>query len=334
MRPARAGLTALLAALAAACDATPSEPAARPPLPRVAAVEIAAEQTLLVEGAQLRLSATPVTENRTPLARPVTWSSSDTTVATVTSAGWLTARAAGTATIVATSEGKAGHLSIAVLPMTVETVTVTPGQPVLEVGASLALTAEARAADGTLIRGREVRWTSFDAAALSVDSAGRITAHRAGVYLVSALVDGRAGVARVQVPPELSGTWALDVYDLVGGGTRCRLSGMRLTLEREGLAIRGTAEPGPDGIQSGCEIEGGEPPFSTPMPPVGPFAGTLAPMVAEAQFEMTLGFEYERWHLRGLYFDGSTTGTVTHVEVVDGREVRRTGRFVLQRLRG
>src|SRR6058998_668600 len=65
----------------------------------------------------VQLTATPKDANGNPLSgRTVTWSSSNTSMASVNGSGLVTGAAVGTATITATSEGQSGSASITVLP--------------------------------------------------------------------------------------------------------------------------------------------------------------------------------------------------------------------------
>jgi len=70
--------------------------------------------SILVNGT-VQLVATPRDANGTPLSgRAVSWSSSNTSVATVSSSGVVTGAAAGAATITATSEGQSGSATVTV----------------------------------------------------------------------------------------------------------------------------------------------------------------------------------------------------------------------------
>lgn len=335
LRPARAtGLLVLLTALAA-CDADPSGPVARPPLQPVAAVEVSAESTELPVGGGTQLTATPLAADRTPLRdRAVRWSSSDTARVTVSETGFVTARAAGTAVVTAHSEGKEGRVRITVMPPPVASVRIVPVDTVLEVGSSRVLRAEALAADGTPVPGRPVRWISSDSAAVSVDANGRVTALREGIQVINAEIDGKIGWARVIVPPDLSGEWRLDVFDLEGAGVRCRIEGVTVTFSRDGLTLGGEAHPTEGtGVRVGCDVLGGEPPYVTPMPPNGPLTGTLTPAVAAPLLDLAVRFEYDRWLLKGALINGAVTGAATLEDVVGGRTVTRKGSFILARVR-
>ena len=81
----------------------------------VASVSVSpATASLQVNGA-VQLVATPKDANGTPLSgRAVSWSSSNTSVATVSSSGVVTGAAAGAATITATSEGQSGSATVTV----------------------------------------------------------------------------------------------------------------------------------------------------------------------------------------------------------------------------
>ena len=94
----------------------PPPPAPPPPPPPVASVEVTPATATLDSGQTLPLNATPKDSLGQALAgRPVTWTSDDVQVATVTPAGMVTARTGGTAAITATSDDVRGHSEIAVI---------------------------------------------------------------------------------------------------------------------------------------------------------------------------------------------------------------------------
>ena len=83
----------------------------------VASVSVAPPSATVPVGQSVQLSATPKDANGNALTgRAVTWSSSNTSVANVDGSGLVTAGAAGSATITATSEGQSGTSSITVTP--------------------------------------------------------------------------------------------------------------------------------------------------------------------------------------------------------------------------
>src|SRR5207245_8968719 len=113
-------------------------PAPRPPPPPppptpVASVEVTPSSATLDSGQTLPLNATPKDSLGQALAgRPVTWTSDDVQVATVTPAGMVTARTGGTASITATSDDVRGRSEIAVLaplPPPAGSCLTQPGRP-------------------------------------------------------------------------------------------------------------------------------------------------------------------------------------------------------------
>jgi hypothetical protein len=92
--------------------ATPSAPAS------VTAVAISGTASLTINGQANQLTATATLSDGTTqnVTSSATWQSSNATVATVSSTGLVTAVAAGTTTITATSQGRSGALVVSVSP--------------------------------------------------------------------------------------------------------------------------------------------------------------------------------------------------------------------------
>ncbi|MDQ2664785.1 MAG: Ig-like domain-containing protein, partial [Gemmatimonadota bacterium] len=114
----------------------------------VGTVTVAPTSASVVQGQTTPLTATVKDANgQTVTDRVVTWTSSNTAVATVSQAGVVTGVAPGSATITATSEGKTGTSSITVTapaPTPVNTVTVTPSSTSLVPNQTTTLTATTR----------------------------------------------------------------------------------------------------------------------------------------------------------------------------------------------
>jgi uncharacterized protein YjdB len=131
--------------------------------------------------------------------RVVTWSSSDSTKAQVSSAGLVLGIAVGGATIRATSEGKTGSAVVTVTAVPVASVTVSPAATTLAVGATVQLTATPRDASGTPLAGRVITWTTSAGAVATVNGSGLVQAQGAGTATITATSEGRAGSAQVTV---------------------------------------------------------------------------------------------------------------------------------------
>lgn len=106
---------ALAIVLLAACGGSDASTPAGPSQTPVAAVSVTGSSNAMVVGTTLQLTATAVDANGATLTdRTITWTSSDTTVATVSSSGLVSALASGSATIQATAESKSGSLGVTV----------------------------------------------------------------------------------------------------------------------------------------------------------------------------------------------------------------------------
>lgn len=133
--------------------------------------------------------------------RVLTWSSTNVSVATVSSTGVVTAIGAGTTTITATSEGRSGTATLVVLARLANTVTLTPANSTVIVGATQALTTQITDLQGNLLTGRPVTFVSDAPAIATVNASGVVTAVSPGTARITATSEGKSGVATVQVIP-------------------------------------------------------------------------------------------------------------------------------------
>src|SRR5437762_1769684 len=166
----------------------------------VASVAVNPATPSLAVGGTVQLTATPQDSvgNSLP-GRTVTWASSASTVASVSTSGLVTSVAAGTATITATSEGKSGTATVTVTPVPVASVSVSPAAPALLVAATVQLTATPRDASGTALSGRSISWVTSNASAATVSANGLVTGVAAGTATITATSEGKSGTASVTV---------------------------------------------------------------------------------------------------------------------------------------
>jgi alpha-tubulin suppressor-like RCC1 family protein/uncharacterized protein YjdB len=166
-------------------------------------VDIDPPQVTLSAGQTVSLVATLRAANQTILAnRPITWASSQTSVATVV-AGVVTGVAPGRASITATSEARVG-VTLVLVAGPVVSVGVTPTNTTTRIGGGTQLSATAMDASGTTIPGRQATWTSSSDAVATVSSTGLVTPAAAGSATISATIDGKAGSATVTVLPPVT----------------------------------------------------------------------------------------------------------------------------------
>ena len=166
----------------------------------VASVEVAPASGSVSVGGSLQLTATLKDAAGNELTdRTVTWASSNDAVAKVSASGLVTAMAAGSATIIATSEGQSGTAAITVTQVPVASVEVMPSSLSLSVGQVGQLTATLKDAAGNELTGRAVSWTTSQAAVASVNSNGRVSGVAAGSSTITATSEGQRGTSAITV---------------------------------------------------------------------------------------------------------------------------------------
>jgi len=135
--------------------------------------------------------------------RVVTWISTAPAVATVNVSGVARGVTAGTASIIATSEGKSDTSVVTVLVVPVAAVTVTPASASVQVGQTTTFTATTRDSAGTILTGRVISWASTNTAVATV-AGGVTTGVSAGSASIIATSEGKSdtsGVTVVVAPP-------------------------------------------------------------------------------------------------------------------------------------
>lgn len=169
-----------------------------------AAVVVTPSSQTIAVGAKLPLQA-QVQDAAGQAVRDATifWSSSDTTVATVSSVGVVSAKAVGTVQIAASAGGKSAVATLAVLPVPVASVSVLPGTGTIAVGASLALSVATYDAVGGLLPGRQVLWATSAPQIATVDASGIVRGVAGGTATITATSEGKSGASTVTVtaPP-------------------------------------------------------------------------------------------------------------------------------------
>ena len=134
--------------------------------------------------------------------RPVAWSTSAPSVATVSPTGSVTGVAAGSATVTATIEGASAQASVTVTAPpspTVGAVKVTLNSSVLRVSETTSAMAKVYDTSGKEILDYPVTFRSVDPATVSVSNAGTVTGLAAGSTAIMALTAEKEGFASVTV---------------------------------------------------------------------------------------------------------------------------------------
>jgi len=131
--------------------------------------------------------------------KKISYSSSNTAVATVTTEGNVIAVSVGGASISAVANGKSASVQVTVTPEAAANVTITPSTLTLRRTNTRQLTATARNSQNIVITGRTFRWGSSNSSIVSVDQNGMLTALTPGTVVINAEADQTSGNATVTV---------------------------------------------------------------------------------------------------------------------------------------
>lgn len=184
----------ILCALLAACGGDSSSPP-----PAVATVEVSPSTSSKQVGETVQHSATVKDATGNILSgQSVTWSSSATSVASVSAAGLVTANAIGTTTISATAGGKTGTATFTVVPEPIASISLNTTNDTLLVGETLQLNATLRDTKGNVVT-RQVTWASNGPTVASVNGQGLVTAIGDGVTTITASADQQSASATIRV---------------------------------------------------------------------------------------------------------------------------------------
>ena len=128
----------------------------------------------------------------------VAWSSADTTVAVVDSAGLVTAVGGGAATVTARAGEASGDAIVSVM-QSVDSVTVSPPADTIAPGDTLRLVAEAYDESGHMVVGASFTWSSSNAAVATVDPSGLVRGAGEGTATITATAGDVSGTSEITV---------------------------------------------------------------------------------------------------------------------------------------
>jgi len=155
--------------------------------------------TLVALGDTVRLVAEVLDEfGREIPDAEVAWSSSHATVATVDSAGLVTAVGVGETTVTATAGEASGDAVVAVM-LPVRSVVVSPAEATIGPGDTLRLAAEAFDANGHRVSGAVFTWASSDGSVATVDASGLVRGVGEGTATITAMAGEASGAAEITV---------------------------------------------------------------------------------------------------------------------------------------
>ena len=148
----------------------------------------------------LQLTATVAPQNATK--KSVTWTSSNPDVATVDTTGKVTGIGAGATTITATAGQKSATCEVTVVVL-MDGIALNHAELAIDKGSTEQLTAKITPEDTT--EDKTITWTSSDSKIVSVDSDGKVTAHKTGKVTVKASAIGASASCEVTVLSPMTG---------------------------------------------------------------------------------------------------------------------------------
>lgn len=170
---------------------------------------------------------------------PMTWSSTASSVATVSGTGLVTALAVGTAYVVATSGGKADTTTVNVTNPPAS-ISVTPASASFGTGMTQIYTATARDASGNIVPASIV-WSSSNPAVASVSSGGTATGLSAGTATIRATsgsVSGSATATITSTPSVRPGYYVAPNGSSLNDGSYSRPWNLATALSGAGGKVR------------------------------------------------------------------------------------------------
>ncbi len=168
---------------------------------RVESVAISQSSAELEIGKTLQLNATVAPSTAT--SKDITWSSSKSSVASVSSSGLVTAVSEGTTKITATADGKKGECTVSVVKkaIAVSEVRLDKTELTLYEGDEETLTASVLPEDAT---DKTITWTSSDKSIASIES-GKVKAVGKGTAKITASAGGKSASCNIEVLRPVSG---------------------------------------------------------------------------------------------------------------------------------
>jgi alpha-tubulin suppressor-like RCC1 family protein len=182
--------------------------------PVVGSITVAPQSDSTLPGRTVQFRASAFDLLGRPIPQPsVSWGTSDSTRATISTSGLLNAVTPGSVTVSASSNGVVGQTPFKVLSL-VASVIVNPPEMTLVVPTTVGLSATLLDSTGSEITGRAVSWSSLNAAVAQVTPGDSVKGQSTGSANVRATVtlDGKTGITHVTVR-------TTQITQLAGGGT-------------------------------------------------------------------------------------------------------------------
>ena len=207
--------------VAASCGGGGGDGGTTTPGGKVARVDITAPSPTMEVGQNMQITVRYYDASNAPLTgRTVSYATSNSAVATISTSGLITAAGPGSVTITATVEGVQGNVAVTVNAVPVFFILITPANPAVKQGETVTLSAQPQNQIGQAIPGRTITWSSADIAKATITQAGVVTGITPGNVYIRAATEGRVDSVNLRVrslvTPAITGTSSVT---LVPGGT-------------------------------------------------------------------------------------------------------------------
>jgi hypothetical protein len=154
--------------------------------------------------AQLKATGNFADGQNLDLTSAATWTSSASSVATVSnasaSAGLVTGVAPGSSTIAASFAGQSGSTTLTVTNATLNSIAISPANPSIALGATQQFTAKGTFSDGSVITITiQVAWSSSDSSVATINASGVASSASQGTTTIQASLDGVSATTTLTV---------------------------------------------------------------------------------------------------------------------------------------
>ncbi len=189
-------------------------------------IDLSATASTLAAGTKAQLTAVASysdgsSQNITPL---VSWSSSDSDVATVSTSGEVTAVSPGTAVITGSFAGQISTLTVTVTAATVSAIQISTPLTSLALGTNGQLKALATYSDDTLVDVTgQINWSSSAPALVSVDANGQIKALAVGSAVISGSLGGTSATINIAATAATLTGLTIDPIPNLASGNQAQL---------------------------------------------------------------------------------------------------------------
>ena len=143
-----------------------------------------------VNGSQTFAATALDSNGQTVTGQTFTWASSNTAIATITSAGVATGVAAGSSQITASDAGVTSTAATLTVSPAIATVTLSPLSATIKVGQTQQFTASATDASGNTVTQAQFTWHNTFGGVASIDANGLATGLAPGTVMITASASG------------------------------------------------------------------------------------------------------------------------------------------------